>query len=258
MTWVICIPSYKRPVGCRDKTLTMLKTNRIPKSSIYVFVANKKEKEEYADTIPTTFYNEIVIGVKGLVAQRAFITKYFPENKEIVFFDDDVTQVDRSLSPRFKAKSLSTFFTEAFRDCKEKHAYLWGVYPVFNPFFRTPTQEQTTSLKFIAGPCYGIINRVRTKAVQLTLTRKTDQKEDVERTIKYFIHDGIVIRYNKIGVKTHYYSADSAYGTFTTRKKTMKEAAHRLKKAYPTYGVIYTRKTGMTEFKLHNLPAFTP
>jgi hypothetical protein len=34
---------------------------------------------------------------------------------------------------------------------------------------------------------------------KLNITSSNGQKEDVERTIKYFINDGIVLRFNKVG-----------------------------------------------------------
>ena len=42
--YIICVPSYKRAETCRDKTLAMLKKNKIDKRIINVFVANKTEQ----------------------------------------------------------------------------------------------------------------------------------------------------------------------------------------------------------------------
>ena len=76
----------------------------------------------------------------------------------------------------------------------------------------------------------------------------------MERTLRYFKNDGIIIRYDKIAVKTQYYASKSDYGTFEQRKKSMKEAAHKLLKEFPEYGEILIKKTGMTEFKLYPVP----
>lgn len=255
MSYVVCIPSYNRPELCNEKTLTMLKENKITKSIIYVFVANKQEYDKYNSKLDKKLYHKLVIGKKGLVPQRQFIAEYFNHGKSIIFFDDDVEKIDLSLSPRFKSNNLDFFFKSAFKDCKKWKAFIWGAYPVFNPFFRKTKPELSTELKFIVGPFFGIINRPKLKEIQLKITVGNDQKEDVERTLKYFVHDGIVLRYNKVGFVTKYYATKSDYGTFEERMKPMAEAAKKLKEKYPEYGDISYKKTGMTEFKLKKIKA---
>jgi len=254
MSYVVCVPSYNRPELCNEKTLAMLKTANIKKKNIYVFVANKQELKRYNEVLDKKLYHKIVLGKKGLVPQRQFAMKYFKQGEHIVFFDDDVVEVDLSLSNRFKSGTLDNFFKSAFSDCKKYKSFLWGPYPVYNPFFRKPRPEMTTDLRFIAGPFFGIINRPKLKSIKLTITRHNDQKEDVERTIRYFKNDGIVLRYDKIAVKTQYYASKSDYGTFEQRKKPMEQAAYNLLKAFPEYGTVMKKTTGMTEFKLNKNP----
>lgn len=252
--YIICIPSYKRAETCRDKTLKMLKENNIEKEKINVFVANKTEYKIYREILEKESYGSLIIGKKGLVEQREFIQKYYAKGKEILFLDDDVESVDLTLSEEFKGRSLDSFVKCAFEICRGEKANIWGVYPVFNPFFREPTIEITTSLKYIVGAFYGIINEKNNKDLVLSITKKLNgQKEDVERTIKYFIKDGKVVRFNRIGFKTKYYGKSGGLGTFEARLKPMLEASKKLKKRYPDLGEISTKKTGMTEFKLRNL-----
>ena len=44
-------------------------------------------------------------------------------------------------------------------------------------------------------------------------------------------------------------------GTFEARLKPMLEASQKLKKEFPEYGEISTKKNGMTEFRLKKLPS---
>ena len=88
--YVVCIPSYKRADVCNDKTLTMLKKNKIDSKKIYVYVANKDEYDEYLRVLDPKLYNKLVIGIKGLVPQRQFIMEQWKDGEHIVFFDDDV------------------------------------------------------------------------------------------------------------------------------------------------------------------------
>jgi hypothetical protein len=253
--YVVCIPSYKRAKLCNDKTLTTLHKMNIEPNKIYVYVANKEEKEEYEKTLDKSFYNKLVIGIKGLAQQRQFIEEQWPKGKHIVFFDDDIESIDLKLSKLFKGKSLDYFFKYAFDECKKMKSYIWGVYPVFNPFFRKDRDEISSCLNYIIGAFYGVINRPKFKPIQLTLTKENGQKEDIERTILYFVEDGIVLRFNKVGFVTKYYGKSGGLGTFDARLKPMLEASKKIQKKYPEYGSVITRKSGMTEFKLKKIPA---
>jgi hypothetical protein len=257
MTYIICIPSYKRSDVCNDKTLTTLKNNNIPKKLINVFVANKTEYNKYHEVLNKNLYNKLIIGKKGLVQQRQFIINMYKEGENIVFFDDDISNIDLSMSSEFKNHSLDFFFKSAFNECKKQKSYIWGVYPVFNPFFREGRPELSRDLRYIVGAFYGIINRPKLKAIQLTITKSNGQKEDVERTLRYFDHDRIVLRFDKVGFETKYYGKEGGLGTFEARLKPMEEATKKLLEKYPDYGSMIKKKTGMTEFKFKKIPAFT-
>uniref|UniRef100_A0A6C0D2Y1 Glycosyltransferase n=1 Tax=viral metagenome TaxID=1070528 RepID=A0A6C0D2Y1_9ZZZZ len=252
--YIVAIPSYKRAQLCNEKTLTMLKKNNIPKQKIYVYVANQEELEEYKKVLDTSLYGKLIVGKKGLVPQRQFIIESWPAGKNIVFFDDDVASIDLKMSVLFKSKTLDYFFKYAFAESKKQKSFIWGVYPVFNPFFRKGRGELSTCLNYIVGAFYGIINRPNLKSIQLTITKENGQKEDVERTLKYFVEDGIVLRFNKVGFVTKYYGKSGGLGTFEARLKPMLEASQRLLKQYPEYGSISTKTGGMTEFRLKKIP----
>jgi hypothetical protein len=253
--YVVCIPSYKRAVVCNERTLKTLHEHKIPANKIYIYVANKEDYAIYLETLDSGLYNKLVIGKKGLVQQRQFIMEQWPESKHIVFFDDDVEKIDLSISPLFKEHSLDFFFKYAFAECIKQKSFIWGVYAVYNPFFRKPRKELTTGLNYIVGAFYGIINRPRLNAIQLTITKENGQKEDVERTLKYFIHDGIVLRFNKIGFITKYYGKEGGLGRFEDRIRPMAEASEKLNKQYGEYGYIKKRSNGMTEFVLKKIDA---
>jgi hypothetical protein len=229
----------------------MLLDNGIDVSKINLYVANDEEYENYIETIPKTMYNELIVGKLGLVQQREFIANQFEDGKCILFIDDDVSEIDLSLSDEFKHCSLDDFIKNAFLECAKMGSYIWGVYPVYNPFFRDGRKEKTFCLKYVVGAFYGIINRPMLEDIRLTLTSENGQKEDVERTIKYFLYDGIVLRYNKIGFKTKYYGTSGGLGNFNDRIMPMKLACEKLLEEYPELGKIKIRKSGMYEFILN-------
>ena len=128
-TYIIAIPSYDRPNVIVKKTLATLKKGKVNKDKIYVFVANKQEEKKYRDVMDPNTYHKIVIGKKGLVQQRRFISQYFPKGKKIVSMDDDVGNVLKLTGDKLKPiTNLDNFFQQAFKKLKEKGLYLWGVY----------------------------------------------------------------------------------------------------------------------------------
>lgn len=250
MSYTICIPSYMRAHICKNKTLATLKANNIDPQRIYIFVASQSEFNEYDSILEKSTYRQLLIGKKGIIYQRQFIMTQFPENTHIVCMDDDIAEIDLSLSDLFKSKTLDYFFKVAFKECIKRQSFIWGVYPVYNPYFRGPRVELTTGLSFIVGSLYGIINRPKLKAIQNTMSENLSAKEDTERSILYYKYDGIVVRFNKVGFKTKYLNTTGGLGGLDARMKPSKDASEYLKKLYPTYGNVITRKNGMTEFKL--------
>jgi cellulose synthase/poly-beta-1,6-N-acetylglucosamine synthase-like glycosyltransferase len=85
----IVIPSYNRVDCLKEKTLNTLNRYNYPKDSIYIFVVDD-EYEIYKSEFPE--YN-VIVGLKGLMNQRNFITDYFPENEELVCMDDDIEEI---------------------------------------------------------------------------------------------------------------------------------------------------------------------
>jgi len=206
---------------------------------ITIFVV-EEEYELYKNVLPNY---EIVIGVHGLVPQREFIEHYYPEGSKLIFLDDDIKSID--------VPNLMEFFHQAFDECIKRKAFLWSVYPVYNPFFRKTKQEVTEYLSYCIGAFYGIIIR-RDPDLQLQYTREGN-KEDVERSIRYFKKDGKVIRFNKIGFKTKYYGSVGGLGTLKERLPTIISNVNLLVHAYPEYGYRKVRKNGIHEFVLRRL-----
>ena len=118
-------------------------------------------------------------------------------------------------------------------------------------------QEYTTELNYIVGCCFGIINRNKKSLKPIISNNYDGNKEDVERSILYFIEDGKVIRFNKVSFDTKYYNNTGGMGTFEERLKPMKEASIALEKKYGNYGYIFKRPSGMTEFRLKKLKGNT-
>ena len=243
MNYFIAIPSYKRSAICNNKTLSTLHNLGIDKSLINVFVT-EEDYEQYKLELNPNWYNELIVGVKGLVQQREFISNYYPVGSCIVSIDDDVESLDLSLT---EYKTAHEFFQKAFELCIKEGAYIFGIYPVYNPFFREKRIPITYNLNYIIGAFYGYINRLDDD-LKLTLTTECGNKEDVERSILYWLKDGKVVRFNQIGFKTKYYGTDGGgLGTFKNRLEKMKSYSIAINEKYPDITKIKVRKNGLYE-----------
>ena len=250
MNYKICIPSYGRHEILKNETLNTLAKQNIDIKLIYIFVV-EEEYEIYKSILPN--YN-IIIGVKGLVSQREFIHNYFDEGQRLVMLDDDITEIDTSLTPFAK---LNDFIKSAFFDCEDEKSFLWSVYPVFNPFYRLSQKHMTTDLRFCVGTFYGLINRKLQNDLSIKQFVDDDEKEDTFRTLLHFIKDGKVLRYNRVGFKTIYYRKDgSGMGIKKDRLIASKYNTLLLEAKYPNYGKVSVRKTGIYEFNLKKIKAF--
>lgn len=244
--YVVAIPSYNRCDIITHKTLKTLQDGGVPSKCVYIFVANKLEEKLYLNAVPKELYGKIVVGKKGITHQRRFIVKYFSENQYIVSVDDDIEGlfIKKSDTLLKKIVDLNKFFNRAFECLKKEKLYIWGVYPIKNPFFMQDTV--TTNLKFIIGTIYGFINR-HTKNIQPSLN--IAEKEDYEQSIKYFIKDGGVLRYNNITFQSKKHSK-GGLGETSGRLEANKFAADYISKTYPDYVKIFHRSNGMTELRM--------
>lgn len=245
MDYIIAIPSYKRAIICNNKTLLMLSKNNIPREKINVYCV-EEDYEDYKNTLDKEKYNNLIVGVVGLVNQRSFIQNQYPEYQQILFIDDDVELIDLSIS---LFKNLNELIIEAFNDCLKLKSFIWSVYPVYNIFFRKNKEPLSIGLKFMIGTFYGIINRPSL----ISLNPLNDEKEDTERTLKYWLNDEIVLRYNRVGIKTKFYNKIGGMGIMIERKTAAMNQCIFLKSNYPNYGRIFTRKNGITEFVIKNI-----
>jgi hypothetical protein len=161
--------------------------------------------------------------------------------------DDDVEQFEILKGEKLvKLKDVDQFFIQAYNLLKKERLFIWGIYPVRNPFFMY--KNITTDLRFIIGVTFGFIVRHNKK---LEPSTKAETKEDYEQTILYFKMDGGVLRFNNITTKTKF---NSPGGLGTDRYERNKNAAEYLEHMYPDIIKVFQRKNGTYEVKLARLP----
>jgi hypothetical protein len=246
VNYVVAIPTYDRYDVLANKTLKTLIEGNINKNKIYLFVANKEQYKLYEDVIPKSMYNQIIIGKKGITNQRKFIANYFSEGQYVISMDDDVEEFEILKGEKLvKLKNVHDFFTDAYKSLKTHNLFIWGIYPVRNPFFMY--NKITTDLRFIIGVTFGFITRHNKK---LEPSVNAEVKEDYEQTILYFKMDGGVLRFNNVTAKTKF---NSPGGLGTDRHERNKNAAEYLERKYPDIITVFKRKNGTYEVKLARL-----
>ena len=245
--YIVAIPSYKRYEEITKKTLPTLKRGNVNRDKIHVFVANKTEEKLYKKKMDPNTYGKIIVGKKGLVQQRKFISQYFPENTMIVSLDDDIQKIIQLKKNKLtELKNLNSFFIKAFKLLKQKNLYLWGVYPVNNILFMK--NKITTDLRFVIGVMHGYINRHDKK---LYPNLKSVGKEDIEQSILFYLKDKGVLRFNNITFRTVY---NAPGGLGTDRYQMNKKAQEYLCKKYPKIAKPKFRKDGTPEITLNRNP----
>ena len=257
--YIIAIPTYKRLSILKKRSLQLLEKHKIPKTKIYIFVADSDEYKIYNEGLPN--YPNIIMGQPSLQKQRNFITNYFPEKTNLVQMDDDVKQLHQlkinSQEPnKYKKKTmtpldnLDKFIKFAFHTLETNNYYLWGVFPIDNAYFMS--SKVSTDLRIIVGPFWGCRNR-HNQRLKITL----NEKEDIERTIKYYIKDGGVVRFNNVSIETSYYKTPGGMQSEGKDRKAeaMKSATYLVNK-YPQYCQLnLNKKSGMPDIKLIRNPS---
>lgn len=260
MDYKIAIPSYKRHTTLKKKTMRVLAEYKVPAKIIHIFVANHEEAKIYRDTLDKGTYGKIIVGKPGIREIRNFMANYFAEGEKIVYLDDDISKIWQCFSkgdPKSKKdnkleplKSLDKFVKSAFRMSQRTGFHNWGVYPTDNPYFMKPTMPNNShvsqDLKFLIGFFTGVINSHSAEV------RTISDKEDYERTIKYYLKDGGVLRFNNISCNTRCYKEPG--GIQTDRKKENSRInAGKLIQDYPDLVNINAgRKSGFVEIRLRD------
>ena len=122
--------------------------------------------------------------------------------------------------------SLDAFLQEAFAECKRNGYNLWGIYPLNNPFYSFALKPISRDLKFCIGHCFGMINK--------KVLTHIDYKEDYERSLRYAVRDGGVIRYNHTCAITRFGRKGGVDKTAKERLPIYKKEIEYLLQEFPT------------------------
>lgn len=261
--YVIAIPSYKRSETLLKRTFPLLLKYNIEPSKIHIFVASQEEKEEYEKNLQGYGYGKIIIGEVGIKEIRNFMSNYFDLGKRIFYIDDDIYEIYECINLIDKSNKifnklivlddLHKFIVDGFYECEKKCLSNWGVYVVENPYFMKPSAVDladytSTKLNYIMGGFCGVIND------RVCEVRTISDKEDYERSIKYYLKDGGLLRFNNVCFKTKCYKEPGGmqYDEQRTKERIL-ECAKKLVETYPNLCKLnLSKKSGYAEVRLHD------
>jgi hypothetical protein len=243
MNYKIAIPSYKRPEIIKQKTLSLLKKYNIDNNKITIFVADEDEEKIYRQSLKNEY--KIIVGVHTIGEQRNFIEKYYKEGNRVMMFDDDLDGVYIKKENKLELiKDLEKdFIVKGFEECVKNKANLFGLYAAANAYFMK--YRIYKKLCYIPGGVFGVIINHDS-----FLNRVTNHGEDYEYSIRQYIKNRILIRFDYITIKSKFFKEKGGLQTIRT-KKYIFNSIHKIYNMFPEFCTMYIRKSsGNAELRL--------
>ena len=239
MKFRIAIPTIARAETIKKKTINYLSKTDIDFKEVDLFLSDGEELDAYKESLKEYPINFIVTNKKHVNTQRNFIVDYYKEGQLVLGIDDDIQSIEMRVSEKktIPLLNLTEFVDQAFEISLGHKFDMWGVNAVLNPYFMR--NNISFNLKYIVACFYGWRNTHQSKAY--VSTNPEYGKEDYERSIKYYIEDGGLTRFNYVSPKTKYYSEDGGIQTYRTVEYEQK-AVDWLLKTFPMYCVINKHK----------------
>lgn len=246
IVWACC--SSGRPEMLKAKTLTTLANSGFV-GTLFVCVPHG-EMATYTRALSEHFV--ILIGAdKGLVNQRKHIRSMWPPGQEIVFIDDDISQIkmlmDGQTHPVQNIHALvDVFFQQIYH---MEGPLMWGVYPITNK--DCMKMQEAVGNCHIVGAFYGIINDAR------LVESDDDEMEDWARSLAEQKAGRSPVRFDWVGITTKYFKNDGGMQPVRTMEKR-RQMCQSLCDTYADIVKLVLRKDGHADLKCLLKPTYVP
>lgn len=231
--WVLAIPSYNRVKVLCEKTIKLIEDQGVDRERVTIFVT-ADQFAFYQDALPKY---KLAVTPVSMRAARNTIARHYAVGTPILEMDDDIRGLvrktaDNTLVP---LSGLTSFVSNAFWQATEENCALWGIYPVANGLFMKDTM--TTDLRYIVGAMFGVTYTGNDDVDLVTL----DDKEDFERTCRFYLHSEGVARFNYVAPKTSYYNTPGGMQSYRS-KDTVTHGVEQMLQLFPNLCSVNTRK----------------
>jgi len=216
--WVLCVRTYRRARGICGWTLKTLedlglRANPELFNRIFIFVSHEDPdftSGSYVQALGPEWASRIVVGVKGADRQTRFIEECFCAQQHVVVCDDNITWLKRDPLPgsteycemESDPCELDRLIERAGLEMARYDAHLWSICPHANGNWRkshnsVPNQDNVdTKLGLVYGAFFGFVCLHE----QDLYTHFGAVKDDVERTLRYWHRDRVVLRFLEYAV----------------------------------------------------------
>jgi len=232
------IPSYQRADILISKTLRLLEKMDILNTNyhrVIVYTANENEKKEYLSKLLNKYSNlEVEVGELGIMKQRNIMNQLSKSSNCIVSLDDDLDNLyitnDRVQRPLHKKEfhQLLTFMSKVL--CNS-NSNIIGLSMNTNTFYHS--KKLSSTLAIIPAGFY-MIKKYYPNTIQ------NDAIEDIERSLNYFIEDGIIVRIMNVSFHRKDFNKKNAGGIQALynneeRNELIEKGYEELKNKYPKF-----------------------
>lgn len=254
----VAVPSHARAGTLAAKTLPMLAAGGVPRDRVTVFVPVAQVDEyrgvldsgtygqiEGLDYVPGPTPERIEDGPANLGIARNEIARRYPAGTDLLQIDDDMRGLIRRTGEQTVADvaDVDALITAGFDLARRYDCWLWGVYPAPNPYFMK--DRVRVDHLYIGGGMFGV--RVRHDPCELVVL---DDKEDFERSIRFYERDGAVLRIEWVSWRTEGYAGAGGLQTVRT-DPNIERSARWLAARYPGLCRLnMAKKSGKAEVRL--------
>lgn len=242
------IRSYRRAETLAEKTLPLLSRLGVEPEAVSIFLSDPSELDEYLNAVGQSDLGgyEWVDGALGCGPNGNFIQEWHDEGDRVVCLDDDLADLyvrrgEQTLEPISPVEFNELLF-HAFAAAS---GGLWGVHPVPNAFFQRPTISH--DLRYICGGFYGMTIRN-----DPGLLVDLEDKEDFERSIRWYLADGYVTRFNYVSMRTTGYRGEGGMQEERTPER-VRASAEEIVRRWPDLATLnLKKKSGWAEVRLRD------
>jgi hypothetical protein len=233
----------------------------VPADRIRVWIP-ESQRDEYARELPAELYRDLVEldyvqtsgslreGPYGSGLARNLITREASAGDRVIQMDDDLDGLWIATDPKTKTDvgDLCGLFSRAFDLASSSGAHLWGCYPAPNPYFMRPRAR--LDLSYIGGGLFGVIHRgPEFAATELVLL---DDKEDFERSLRFYVKDGVLLRLESVSWHTTGYHGEGGMQVTRTPDR-VHDSALALSEIFPDFCKLnLKKKSGWAEVRLRD------
>jgi hypothetical protein len=188
MEFEIAVPTHRRAELCA-KMISDLPPETHHR--VTLFLSDEKDEQQY-EALP---FKKANTGARNLLQKLNYIHYHYPIGTKVVQLEDDIKLVEADPNNPQKTQQITNIEDLIIQAFKKQPQGLWCFGSTANAFYML--EEDKRGLYFAAGFAFGFTS-THDKELELTVP----YKNDYERTIKYFLKYGSILRLGNTGVAT--------------------------------------------------------